>query len=392
MILELHLLQSFPVSNLNRDDLGAPKSATFGGVPRARVSSQALKRAARDEFIKHGLDKTDLGDRTKRIIFAASDLLSEDHQADPRATDILAAGLAGLGFGVVDTRRSQYLLFIGNKAAHALAEYCEQNWDDLTQVVEAAEKEAKKATSKKKANPDKDPVAAFTKSKKSKDAAATRKLLDASYAADIGLFGRMIADNTEFNIAAASQVAHALSTHAVTTEFDYYTAVDDLKKNDEPGADMIGTIDFNTACYYRYANLDLTQLRENLAADDALVAKAAQAWLGAFIDSTPTGKQSTTAARTMPETLLGTVRDRGAWNLANAFLKPVTGHDLMTTSTQRLFEHFQTLRGFYGSRALRTVAGAALTSDTAPLPAEERVDSLDTFTSRLLSTALDTTA
>ncbi|MEY8040063.1 type I-E CRISPR-associated protein Cas7/Cse4/CasC [Saccharopolyspora cebuensis] len=380
-----------PVSSLNRDDLGAPKSATFGGVPRARVSSQSLKRAARDEFTKHGLSNVDLGDRTKRIIFAALDLLNDDHQADRRATDILAAGLAELGFGVVDTRRSQYLLFVGKKAAHALVEYCEKNWDSLTKVVEAAEKEAKKAASKKKTGADKDPVATFTKSK-TKDAEATRKLLDASCAADIGLFGRMIADNTEFNIAAASQVAHALSTHAATTEFDYYTAVDDLKKNDEPGADMIGTIDFNSACYYRYANLDLNQLRENLVGDGELVAKAARAWLGAFIDSTPTGKQSTTAARTMPETLLGTVRDRGAWNLANAFLKPVTGHDLMATSTQRLFEHFQTLRGFYGSSALRSVAAAALTSDTAPLPTEERVDSLDTFTSRLLSTALDTTA
>lgn len=109
----------------------------------------------------------------------------------------------------------------------------------------------------------------------------------------------------------------------------------------------------------------------NLEGDDELVSQAAQAWLEAFIHSTPGGKQTTTAARTMPEPLLGTVRTRGAWNLANAFMCPVTGTDLLGTSSQRLFSHFQSLRGFYGNSELRTVAGAALSCDTEPLPAED---------------------
>ncbi|PRX43582.1 CRISPR system Cascade subunit CasC [Prauserella shujinwangii] len=384
MILELHLLQSFPVSNLNRDDLGQPKSATFGGVPRARISSQSLKRAARNRFTEHGLAAEHLGTRTKRLVSATAEVLTERGRDAELAPEVAAVALHQLGFGVEKTEKNQltqYLLFVGHDAVTLLADFCEESWDTIAEAVAKAEK-AKKQPGQ---------VAKIAKVKPGREiAAAASRIFDATRAADIALFGRMIADNTDFNVDAASQVAHAISTHAVATEFDFYTAVDDLKREDEPGADMIGTIDFNTACYYRYANLDLAQLAGNLRGDHELVAHAARAWLGAFIHSTPEGKQTTTAARTMPETLLGTVRTHGAWNLANAFLRPVTGTDVLGTSTERLFAHFQTLRGFYGSTDLRTVAGAALSCDPAPLPAEDTVTDLDEFVSRLLDTALDT--
>lgn len=380
MILELHLLQSFPVSNLNRDDLGQPKSATFGGVPRARISSQSLKRAARTLFTEHGLDATNVGSRTKRLVTATTEALAERGRDTEQAPQIVAAALHQLGFGVENTQLTEYLLFVGGDAVALLADFCEQNWDTIADAVEEAQKSKKSSTQAIK----------IPKAKPSKEvAAAAKRIFDATRAADIALFGRMIADNTDFNVDAASQVAHAISTHAVATEFDYYTAVDDLKREDELGADMIGTIDFNTACYYRYANLDLTQLGRNLHGDQELVSQAAQAWLGSFIHSTPGGKQTTTAARTMPETLLGTVRSGGAWNLANAFLRPVTGTDLLGSSTERLFSHFQSLRGFYGTAELHTVAGAALSCASDPLPAEDSVTGLDEFTTRLLTTALE---
>ncbi|GAA4618679.1 type I-E CRISPR-associated protein Cas7/Cse4/CasC [Saccharopolyspora hordei] len=386
MILELHLLQSFPVSNLNRDDLGQPKSATFGGVPRARISSQSLKRAARDLFAEHGLDPTHLGSRTKRLVTKTAEVLGERGHDAGKAAEIAAEALHLLGFGVEQTQLTQYLLFVGKDAIDLLANFCEQNWSAIDKsLTEAKEEAAKKKKTKSSNKPTK-----RAKVKPSKEfAAAAKRIFDATRAADIALFGRMIADNTDFNVTAASQVAHALSTHAVTTEFDYYTAVDDLKRDAEPGADMIGTIDFNSACYYRYANLDLAQLAKNLDGDDELVAAAARAWLGAFIHATPGGKQSTTAARTMPETFLGTVRTRGAWNLANAFLRPVTGTDLLGTSTERLFTHFKALRDFYGTEDLRTVVGAALSCSNDTLPTADVVTSVGEFTSRLLATALD---
>src|SRR5690606_30773078 len=156
------------------------------------------------------------------------------------------------------------------------------------------------------------------------------KSLDGGRAVDLALFGRMLADLPDRNVDAACQVAHAISTHRVSAEFDYYTAVDDLKPDDTSGADMIGTVEFNSACYYRYANIDLRQLVKNLKGEaeevDAELAEAAvRAFLIASRDAIPTGKQNSFAARNAPSFFLAVVRDRGAWSLANAFVAPVNG-------------------------------------------------------------------
>lgn len=371
MIIELHLLQSFPVSNLNRDDVGQPKTATFGGSTRGRISSQCLKRSARQLFAEHGVDQSETGVRTKRLRDGSASLLIERGRDEGASHGVVTAGLEQLGFGVdQDKGLTQYLLFVGREAVARLAAYCEENWDALASMAKA--KEGKKPD---KVKPDKAGIA------------EARRVLDASRVVDVALFGRMIADNKDFNVDAASQVAHALSTHTVATEFDFYTAVDDLKPDAESGADMIGTVDFNSACYYRYANLDVNQLARNLDGDGDLVARAANAWLHAFIHAVPSGKQNSMAARTMPGTLLGVVRSDGAWNLANAFLKPVTDNDLMAGSTARLTEHFQQLRRFYGADGIHTVTAASVAGD---LPHTDEADVADTvadFSSRLLAAA-----
>ncbi|GAA1314531.1 type I-E CRISPR-associated protein Cas7/Cse4/CasC [Saccharothrix xinjiangensis] len=366
MILELHLLQSFPVSNLNRDDVGQPKTATFGGHTRARISSQSLKRAARLLFNDHGLDTDETGVRTKRLVDSTTDLLVTRGREESQAREIVIAALGHLGFGVdAGKGLTQYLLFVGRSSIEHLAEYCTANWEAMAKI------EKKGA----KAKPDKT------------TSAEAKRILDGSRAVDVALFGRMIADNKDFNVDAASQVAHALSTHAVVNEFDFYTAVDDLKPTEDSGADMIGTVDFNSACYYRYANVDLAQLARNLGDDTQLATRGVTAWLHAFVNAVPGGKQNSTAARTMPDTLLGVVRDTGAWNLANAFLKPVTDIDLMAASTDRLTEHFTRLRDFYGSTGLRAVVGASVTGALKHLPEGEIVTGVDEFTDRLLTAA-----
>jgi CRISPR system Cascade subunit CasC len=370
MILELHLLQSFPVSNLNRDDVGQPKTATFGGVTRGRISSQSLKRAARNLFAEHGLDEHETAVRTKRLRGEAAAVLAERGRDLDQASGVAIAGLEKLGFGVDQTTGlTEYLLFVGHDAITYLAGYCDAHWDDLLAI--AAAKEGKKKPPKVK--PDKDALI------------HARRLLDASRAADVALFGRMIADNKDFNVTAASQVAHALSTHAVATEFDFYTAVDDLKPEAESGADMIGTVDFNAACYYRYANLDLDQLRRNLNGDHDLAARAATAWLNAFIHAVPSGKQNSMAALTKPEVLLGVVRDGGAWNLANAFLKPVSDADVMTASAHRLAAHFTQLRSFYGDDGIRTAIAASVTNEPLTIDGAETAANLGEFTAGLLA-------
>ncbi len=386
MIIELHLLQSFPVSNLNRDDVGQPKTATFGGYTRGRISSQSIKRATRQLFSRYGLDESEIGMRTKRLLDHAAEVLVERGRDSDHASGVVEAGLEALGFGIDSkTRLTQYLLFVGRQAIELLSDFCDHNWDRLHGIAreKAVKKEKTKdadsnkvATDKaKKIKPDKETLA------------EARRILDASRVADIALFGRMITDNKDFSVDAASQVAHAISTHTVVNEFDYYTAVDDLKPEAESGADMIGTVDFNSACYYRYANLDLTQLTKNLSGDVDLVARTTRAWLYAFVHAVPSGKQNSMAAHTVPETLLGVARERGAWNLANAFLRPVTGPDLMATSSEKMLQHFGQLRNFYGGTEICSVAAASVTGDLPHTDTGDVAPSMDDFASRVLAAA-----
>ncbi|MGB6164788.1 MAG: type I-E CRISPR-associated protein Cas7/Cse4/CasC [Pseudonocardiaceae bacterium] len=386
MIIELHLLQSFPVSNLNRDDVGQPKTATFGSCTRGRISSQCIKRATRQLFSQYGLDVSETGVRTKRLLDRAAKLLAERGRNNDQAPGVVEAGLETLGFRVDSkTQLSEYLLFVGRQAIELLADFCDRNWDHLHKTA------TDKAASKEKAKdsgPDKVPTGKTKKIPPNREALAeARHILDASRVADVALFGRMITDNKDFSVHAASQVAHAISTHAVVNEFDYYTAVDDLKPKAESGADMIGTVDFNSACYYRYANLDLTQLDKNLDSDRDLVARATKAWLYAFVHAVPGGKQNSMAAHTVPETLLGVARGRGAWNLANAFLRPVTGPDLMATSSEKMLQHFGQLRNFYGSTEICSVTAASVTGDLPHIDRTDGTSSLDDFASRVLANA-----
>jgi CRISPR system Cascade subunit CasC len=372
VIIELHLLQSFPVSNLNRDDVGQPKTATFGGHTRGRISSQCLKRSARLLLQEYGLTPDETGVRTKRLLQDTTRILTDAGRDQATAEAVVEQAIAALGFRVADKKLTQYLLFVGRQASELLAGYCQRDWDKLTQAAAAAAAAKRQKTGKGKTSADTETNFGTTAQTDAEDRAAkvkpdretiaeARRILDASRVADVALFGRMIADNKDFNVDAACQVAHALSTHAVVNEYDYYTAVDDLKPEAESGADMIGTVDFNAACYYRYTNLDLDQLSRNLAGDSDLVARTARAWLIAFLNAVPSGKQNSMAARTMPETLLTVVRDRGAWNLANAFLKPITAADVMAASTTTMLTHFGKLQRFYGD-GIQAVA-ASVTTD-----------------------------
>jgi CRISPR system Cascade subunit CasC len=390
VLIELHLLQSFPVSNLNRDDVGQPKTATFGGCTRGRISSQCLKRSARQLFSAYGLDPTETGVRTKRLLTAAAKLLAEHGRDLEEAQAVAYAGLEALGFGIdAKTLRTQYLLFVGQRAVALLADFCDRDWERLHSAAQAKQAVAtrKKADKAAADEADAEPAEKAKKIKPDKETLVeARRILDADRVADVALFGRMIADNTDFNVDAASQVAHAISTHAVANEFDYYTAVDDLKTDEtDHGADMIGTVDFNAACYYRYANLDLDQLTRNLGGDADLVFRSARAWLSAFIHAVPSGKQSSMAARTMPETLLAVTRERGAWNLANAFLRPVTGHDLMAVSTDRLVDHYERLHRFYGGTDIHSTTAASVTGQLNTIVIGEVVTNIEDFTDRVLS-------
>jgi CRISPR system Cascade subunit CasC len=360
MFIELHLLQNFAPSNLNRDDTGSPKECEFGGYRRARISSQCLKRAIREHVKDAGLlPPEDLGVRTRLIVGELAARLSEAGKDMAMATGVATAALGGINLKLDAEGHTEYLLFAGQREITALATVCLRNWDALAEVAASQQPEEGKA------------ARSGREAKKAARAAvpqdvqrAVREALDGGKAADLAMFGRMLADLPDRNIDAACQVAHALSTHRVGIEFDFYSAVDDLQGPEATGAGMLGTVEFNSACFYRYANIDANQLVSNLQGDTALARAAVRAFLYGSIEAIPTGKQNSMAAHNPPSFALAVVRSAGLWSLANAFLKPVRpssnpdGHgaqDLIGASIAAMDEQWGKLTGMYGTRQVRGV-------------------------------------
>lgn len=335
-IIEIHALQNFAPSNLNRDDTGAPKDAFFGGTRRARVSSQCLKKAVREYFKDQNKDW--FADRTKRVVDALKELLLPKlkDQKDFSGENLLKAievAVSSLGSNkkvkVDKERKTDVLLFLSPGEIEALARVITESFAELLKAAKPSEQVVKNLN---------DAIDGEDKSRLS---------------VDVALFGRMLAVMPEKNQYAACQVAHAISTHAVEREFDFYTAVDDRKPEDTAGADMMGTIEFNSACFYRYAVVDWEKLVANLQNNRELAAKGLQAFLEGFVVAEPTGKQNTFAAHNPPEIIAVSVRrDTAPRNLANAFETAVyaKGKSLTKESADRLSAKAVALDKLYGTK------------------------------------------
>lgn len=285
LYVDIHVLQTVPPSCVNRDDTGSPKTAIYGGVRRARVSSQSWKRAVRMAF-RDMYAPEDLAKRTKRIVRMVQNHIAElDSKADAEQMAVKALQAAGLSINEKDLDRgTEALFFMSEAQAAALAKIAVEEPDKLK------DKEACKAALKDHAS------------------------------VDLALFGRMVASDASLNYDAAAQVAHAISTHSVQNEFDYFTAVDDLSPEDSAGAGHLGTVEFNSSTLYRYATVNVEELAESLA--DA-TPKAVRSFIEAFVCSMPTGKQNTFANRTLPDAICVTVRRDQPVNLVGAFEQPV---------------------------------------------------------------------
>lgn len=354
MKIELHLLQNFPPSCLNRDDTGQPKDCDFGGYRRARISSQCMKRAIRNDFKSPNRVSTEnRASRTKRILKRTAELLD---QTPEQIGSQVEAALLACGLKLKDGE-SEYLLFLGDSAIEAFAK-------NLDKPKEASE-----------------------------------VLLDASRAVDIALFGRMLANSPKHNIDAACQVAHAISTNRVAMEFDYFTAVDDFKDKtggDDAGAGMIGTVGYNSSCFYRYSVIDWEQLSKNLKNDSSLARNTVEAFFHASVSAIPTGKQNTFAAHSRPGFVLAVVRDSGVpVNLANAFLGPVQPRDwgkederrdLLSASSEALSKHWEDLDGMYGAGGVKA-RPACWIPKSLKLPAfdDQRADSFDIVVKQVMA-------
>ena len=281
LYVDFHVLQTVPPSCINRDDTGSPKTAMYGGVLRARVSSQAWKHAMRKDFAEN--TPLDVGKRTKK----AAELVKEQILAlDPeqkKADKMAKDALKYVNITSNDKKGTDALVFISSAQAKALAALA---------------------------------VAGSTDKKE------YQKALRTAPSMDMALFGRMVADDPSLNYDAAAQVAHSISTHAVKNEYDYFTAVDDCPAEDNAGAGHLGTVEYNSSTLYRYATVNVLELKGKLGAEQA--AETVRAFGEAFLFSMPTGKQNTFANRTLPDAVYVTIREDQPVNLCGAFERAVS--------------------------------------------------------------------
>lgn len=305
--VDLHVLQSLPPSCVNRDGAGRPKTAVYGGTVRARVSSQAWKHAMREKF-KNLFSEDELGSRTKLPIkMVVKEMLVmnssiDEEKAKKKAKDALTT--AGIDFTKDDNAKA--LFFISNKQAKAIAKYALEHLES------------------KETKDDKD---------------ALKKAIKENPSVDIALFGRMVAKDPTLNYDAAAQVAHAISTHEVQNEFDFYTAVDDLKTDDSSGAGYLDNVEFNSSTLYRYANANVSELVTTLGNKD--VASIVKKFAEAFIFSMPKGMQNSFANNTFPDAVYVTIRSDQPVNLCGAFEIPIRKSDegFAVASEKRLAEY-----------------------------------------------------
>jgi CRISPR system Cascade subunit CasC len=310
---QLHALKVYAPSNLNRDDTGRPKTAKFGGVERLRISSQALKRAIRTSANFRERLSGNLGDRTQRLGELVQAHLRSKGLDEAKALEItrLVAG----AFGKIEDAKDKPQTYIKQLAFVSP--------EERDAALELADKIAANGVN----------------GEKSADL-APQMLRRADTAADIAMFGRMLADNPDYNREAAVQVAHAITTHRVEVEDDFYTAVDDLKKpSEDAGAGFIGELGFGSGLFYLYACIDRDQLERNLGGDAALANKAIEAFTEGFACASPSGKQNSFAAHSRACYLRVEKGPQQPRSLAAAYFKPVRDdrdHDLLGASLKRL--------------------------------------------------------
>lgn len=379
MLIQIHILQNYAPSNLNRDDTGSPKDAMFGGTRRGRISSQCLKRSIRRSaaFAEAFGPQGQLGVRTKKL----HELLRDE---------LMAMGVDEAARGAVLARVAE----IGRESGKRAAGEAEEEEDDgKTEAVAEVETKQLIFVGRDELRPMAERLVALYHEHGAKKWADAKKLpikdiakalgKSAPRSVDIAMFGRMTTSEAFQNVEAAVQVAHALSTNALSQEFDYYTAVDDL--SGESGAGMIGDVEFNSSTYYKYLSLHWEKLVENLGGDTETARRAIQALLEAAATAQPSGKQNTFAAHSLPDLVLVEVRDKNLpVSYANAFIKPARpagDQSVMEVSIGKLSDYMGRARQAYGLNG----QGAFVSLEEAALPGAEAKSSLAELESWLVA-------
>ena len=350
---QLHILTAYPPSNPNRDDLGRPKTALLGNTLRMRISSQAIKRAIRsDDGFRSALDGH-LGERTQRLGDVVKRHLAARNIDNERATEI--ARQVASAFGKLKSEKEK-----AEKERIRIEQLAFISPEEKTFALDLADR-----------------IAAGEQLPREKELAKVA-LRKADSAADIAMFGRMLADSPDFNRDAAVQVAHAITVNEIEIENDYYTAVDDLKEPaEDAGAGFIGEAGFAAGVFYLYVCIDRALLVENLAGDRDLAARAIEALVKAAAVASPSGKRNSFGNRVRAEFMLAERGDGQPRSLASAFVAPVGKGDQMKAAVERLVAHRGAFAEAYGrdwdhEKTLHVgAAETAVLDDVASFCAEE---------------------
>lgn len=316
--IQLHVLTSYPPSNLNRDDLGRPKTARMGGFERLRISSQSLKRHWRVSDLFEQALSGHIGIRTKRLGVDVFKALVEQGVEEKKAQEWAMKIASVFGKGKKDALEIEQLAHVSPAEVDAVMA--------LVSVLAAEDREP---------------------------ADEEFDLLKADHTAvDIALFGRMLASSPKFNVDAACQVAHAISVHSVVVEDDYFTAVDDLNEGkDVVGSAHIGEAGFAAALFYSYICINKTLLIDNLDGDEALANRAVKALTEAAVKIAPSGKQNSFASRAYASYVLAEKGEQQPRSLSVAFLKPITGEDQAVAAIDALEKQAANFDKVYGDCA-----------------------------------------
>ncbi|MFQ3789990.1 type I-E CRISPR-associated protein Cas7/Cse4/CasC [Halomonas sp. A29] len=339
--IQLHLLTSYPPSNLNRDDLGRPKTAFMGGARRLRVSSQSLKRNWRTSNLFEAAVNGHKGTRTKRLGGEVYKRMTSAG-ADEKVAGSSAEKIAGV-FGKL--RKVEK----GEKHEYEIEQLVHVGPEELTALEGLA-----------------DTLGA--ENREPTDEELTELLAQRPTAVDVALFGRMLAAAPSYNVEAACQVAHAITVHAAEVEDDYFTAVDDLNiGDDDRGAAHIGEAGFAAGLFYLYICIDRDLLIENLQGNEELADRAIAALVESAVKISPKGKQNSFGSRAHASYLLAEKGDQQPRSLAASFLQPVNGEEQATKAIEKLERQAQAFDDAYGAGADRRFILSATPEYGAPV-------------------------
>ncbi len=325
--IQLHLLTSYPPSNLNRDDLGRPKTAIMGGKTRLRVSSQSMKRAWRTSDQFEAALAGHIGIRTKKMGVELYKKLLEKGVAENKAKDFAKEMLSFWGAMENADKDKPFKELESSQLVH----FNQAEYNSLLALADRIASEGKL------------------------DKEDLKRLVEKRHDVDISMFGRMLTGKEVVKVTddpeAAVQVAHAITVHDVAVEDDYFTAVDDLNSGeDDLGAAHIGETEFGAGLFYLYICINRDLLEENLG-NKALANKALEALIEAAAKVSPTGKQNSFASRAYSSYIMAEKGEQQPRSLSVAFLKPVRGEDVLGKAIAEIETKRENMDNVYGKCA-----------------------------------------